>query len=165
MFSPGPSVVEEPKRDEAFPVHRHFACLTERALLHHPDVELLVEHHGEVIASGESVFVLSFFRPAENRLVYAEVRDPHGWILASSGESKYIELKQHLGDAEAEFTEEPTGDKAETLCGPDAAQRLCFVDSLSSFFGFSSVEDEILLRKKQQNSMLKSFQAAKRQDK
>ena len=163
MFSPGPSVIEEPK-EEAFPVHRHFACLTERALLHHPDVELLAEHHGEVIASGESVFILSFYRPAENRLVYAEVRDPHGWILASSGESKYIELKQHLGDVEADFTEELTSDKAETLCGPDA-ERLCFVDSLSSFFGFSSAKDESLLRKKQQNSMLKSFQAAKKEDK
>jgi hypothetical protein len=147
----------ETKEDDCFRVQRHFTILTDRAVIHGPDVELLQEDHSAVhLPPGSTVFCLKFLQKKDD-MVYAEIKDPPGWILAQTGDKKFVQLREHADDAE--FTD-TGGPSAEAPCSL-AGDNFCFVGDIGSFFGFSSgVRSE---RQKQQNTLLKSFKEVKKE--
>jgi len=147
----------ETKEDDYFRVQRHFTILTDRAVIHGPDVELLQEDHSAVhLPPGSAVFCLKFLQKKDG-MVYAEIKDPPGWILAQTGDKKFIQLREHADDAE--FTDSG-GASDEAPCSL-AGDNFCFVGDIGSFFGFSSgVQSD---RQRQQNSLLKSFKQVKKE--
>jgi len=144
-------------------INRHFRVLTERAVLHHPDVESVHEDGPSSVLApeGSVVFVVNIL--STGSMVYAEVKDPPGWIVAQVDEKQFISLQEHADDDMTEFAEGmeggPAGNNAEEICSLDSAsENFCFVGSISSLLGLKKTEDASSLERKK---LLTAFATAR----
>ena len=143
-------------------INRHFRVLTERAVLHHPDVESvhLDGPSSVLVPEGSIVFVVNILSTKQG-MVYAEVKDPPGWIVAQVDEKQFISLQEHADDDMTEFAEGLEGVPAhsEEICSLDSAsENFCFVGSISSLLGLKKTEDASALERKK---LLSAFASAR----
>ena len=143
----------------SFPVARHFIITTERALLHAPDVELLEDSHSQPLPEGSVIFCLSFIQQGD--MIYAEVKEPAGWILAQSGSKRYCALAEHVDDLDLD-TSQIGGGGEESCSFNTTSENFCFVGSISSFFGLGGGQSEATQSQKAQKALVSQFRAAKK---
>lgn len=149
-----------PIPEKTLDIKKAFSIIEPRAILHEPDVEHLASEHYSTLNAADRVFVLRTVEKGDT--IYAEIKEPPGWILAQSGEKKFMELLSD--DAQTSFAEE--GGRSSGASKQDNSG-LCAHPL--NFFGFllglNSPQEDAVLESEDKRLFLEAFSDVKTKSK